>query len=68
MKDSFQKTLIGMLAGIACMTASCAEFVGELYQAEWFNTYECGFWCPDKDEWDEGQGIFDEYMVVDGGE
>ena len=66
MKDSFKKTLIGMLASIACMTASCAEFIGELYQAEWFNTYECGFWCPDKNEWDEGQGSFDEYMEVDG--
>lgn len=43
MKDSFKKASIGMLAGIACMTASCAEFVGELYWAEWFSKYDCGF-------------------------
>lgn len=28
MKDSFKKASIGMLAGIACMTASCADLGG----------------------------------------
>ena len=68
MKDSFKKTLIGMLAGIACMTASCAGVIGELYWAEWFGKYDCGFGLHGREKWDGGKGGGDEYMVVDGGE
>ena len=60
------RSAVAALVGIVCMTASCAEFVGELYQAEWYSKTDCGFWLPNKEEWDAGDQRFDEYMEVDG--
>ena len=60
------KSAVAALVGIACMTANCAEFLGELYEAEWFSKTDCGFYLPTKVAWDVGDRLFDEYMVVDG--
>lgn len=60
------KSAVAALVGIACMTANCAEFLGELYEAEWFSKTDCGFYLPTKVKWDVGDRLFDEYMVVDG--
>ena len=60
------RSAVAALVGIVCMTASCAEFVGELYWAKWNSKYDCGFGLHGREKWDGGERGFDEYMEVDG--